>query len=84
MPQVSLPSLPEIVKEFKGSIALEIRASDEDVQRYLDGNMSDLRPFISGNFVLQEEIKAKIIRVAKGMYVLSHAIKMDLTIDAHA
>jgi Cdc6-like AAA superfamily ATPase len=62
--------IPEIMKEFEGSISLEIRASDEDVQRYLDGKMSQLRPFVSRNFTLQEEIRSEIIEAVDGMYVL--------------
>lgn len=63
--------IPEITKQFEGSIFLEILASDEDVERYLDGKMPQLRPFISRNLALQEEIKTKIINAVDGMYVLS-------------
>jgi len=61
--------IPEIMTEFEGSVLLEIRASDDDVRRYLDGKMSQLRPFVSRNFALQEEIKTEIIKAIDGMYV---------------
>jgi Cdc6-like AAA superfamily ATPase len=61
--------IPEIAKEFEGNISLEIRASDDDVQRYLDAKMSQLRPFASRNSTLQEEIKSEIVKAVDGMYV---------------
>jgi len=65
--------IPEIIKEFEGSISLEIRARDEDVERYLNGHMSQLLSFVSRNLDLQKEIKTKIISAIDGMYVLSYA-----------
>lgn len=65
--------IPEITKKFEGSIFLEIRASDEDVRRYLDGKIPQLRPFVSRNLALQEEIKTEIIKAVDGMYVLPNA-----------
>jgi hypothetical protein len=41
--------IPEIVEEFKGSMSLEIYATDEDVQKYLEGHMSQLPSFVSQN-----------------------------------
>jgi Cdc6-like AAA superfamily ATPase len=61
--------IPEIAKEFEGNISLEIRASDDDVQRYLDAKMSQLLPFASRNSTLQEEIKSEIVKAVDGMYV---------------
>jgi Cdc6-like AAA superfamily ATPase len=59
--------IPEIEKEFDESILLEIRASDDDVRIYLDGKISRLRPFVSRNSDLQEEIKTNIIKAVDGM-----------------
>ena len=39
--------IPEITERFQGSISLEIRASEEDVRRYLDGHMFRLPGFVS-------------------------------------
>jgi Cdc6-like AAA superfamily ATPase len=64
--------IPEITKDFEGrTTSIEIRASDDDVRRYLDGKISQLRPFVSRNFALQEEIKTEIIKAIDGMYVPS-------------
>jgi Cdc6-like AAA superfamily ATPase len=59
----------EIVKEFEGSISLEIRARDEDVQRYLDAHMSELPLCVSRNRALQDIIQVEIIKAVDGMYV---------------
>jgi Cdc6-like AAA superfamily ATPase len=63
--------IPEITGKFQGSISLEIRASIEDVRRYLDGCMSQLPEFVRYNHDLQEEIKAGIVKAVDGMYVAS-------------
>ena len=59
--------IPDITEEFKGSPWLEIRASGEDVRKYMDGHMSELRPFVSRRPDLQEEIKTAIIKAVGGM-----------------
>ena len=64
--------IPEITNEFKGATSLEIRASSDDVQRYLDGHMSQLPTCVSHNYALQEEIKVEIIKAVDGMYVSSY------------
>lgn len=69
--------IPEITKEFEGSVLLEIRASSKDVQRYLEGHMSQLPSFVLRSLVLQEEIKTEIIKAVDGMYVPYHAIVAD-------
>lgn len=63
--------IPEIVNEFEESMIVEIRASEEDVQRYLEGHMSYLSACVSRNSALQMEIKDNIIRAVDGMYVFS-------------
>ena len=62
--------IPEIMKEFEGSISLEIRASKEDMQRYLEGRILELPSFVSRRVDLQEEIKTQILKAVNGMYVL--------------
>lgn len=59
--------IPEVTEKFEGSISLEIRASEEDVRRYLDGHIFRLPAFVSRSPDLQEEIKAKIVLLVKGM-----------------
>jgi len=71
------PFIPEIEKEFEGCLSLEIRASDEDVKKYIDGHISQLPSFISRNLDLQREIETEVTRAADGMYVYPHAIRVD-------
>jgi Cdc6-like AAA superfamily ATPase len=61
--------IPEIIENFKGSMSLKIRASEEDVRRYLDSHISNLPLFVSRSPDLQEEIKAEIVKAVDGMYV---------------
>ena len=61
--------LPEITERFEGSMSLEIRASEHDVRRYVDGHMSRLPSFVGRRLDLQEEIKAEIVKAVDGMYV---------------
>lgn len=62
--------ITDIIDQFKGkSESLEIRASDQDVERYLGKNMDRLRPFVQQNQELQREIKTGIAKAAGGMYV---------------
>lgn len=55
--------------KFKGSVSIEIRASSDDVRRYLDNHLSQLPGFVSDNLELQEEIKTEIVKAVDGMYV---------------
>ncbi|KFZ00163.1 hypothetical protein V500_01159 [Pseudogymnoascus sp. VKM F-4518 (FW-2643)] len=63
--------IPEIEVQFKNSMRLEIRASDHDVQRYLDGHMSELSTCVLRNSELQGEIKTAIIKAVNGMFLLA-------------
>ena len=62
--------IPEITTKFQGNISFEIRASKEDIGRYLDAHMRHLTPFDDWNQKLQDEIKIKISDAVDGMYVL--------------
>ena len=61
--------IPEITERFQGSASLEIRATEHDVRRYVDGHMSDLPSFIRRRLDLQEEVKTGIVKAVDGMYV---------------
>jgi NACHT domain len=61
--------IPEVTEKFEGSISLEIRASEQDVRRFLDGHMSRLPGFVGRNSELQEEIKTGIVLLVQGMCV---------------
>ncbi|KAJ5177143.1 uncharacterized protein N7482_003020 [Penicillium canariense] len=63
--------IPEIIDQFKDSISLEIRATDEDVRIYLESHMGQLRPYVLENCQLQEEIKTSISDAVDGMFLLA-------------
>ncbi|OBT47113.1 hypothetical protein VE00_03058 [Pseudogymnoascus sp. WSF 3629] len=63
--------IPGIVEKFKESINLEIRASDQDVQRYLNGHISQLPGCVARSLELQEEVKAGILKAVDGMFLLA-------------
>jgi hypothetical protein len=59
--------ISEVSSKFEGCIKQEIRATNEDVRRYLDGHMLPRREFLKENLELQDEIKTKIVDATKGM-----------------
>ncbi|OCK88365.1 uncharacterized protein K441DRAFT_700542 [Cenococcum geophilum 1.58] len=63
--------IPEIAREFKKDLLLEIHARDEDVRRYLGGHMFQLPSFVLNNLDLQEEIKTSIVKAVDGMFLLA-------------
>ena len=64
--------IPDIIKEFEArSTQKEIRASSDDLEKYLDGNIPKLPSFVSRNVDLQKEIKSAIITAVDGMCVFS-------------
>ena len=62
--------MPDIMSRFQKSIILEIRASEDDVRRYLDSHILHLTSFNQCNLDLQEEVKTEIIKAVDGMYVI--------------
>lgn len=62
--------LPDIKEEFERrgeTISLEIRASDDDVRKYLDAHISRLPLFVRERPDLIGEVKTVIIKGAQGM-----------------
>jgi hypothetical protein len=59
--------IPEIVTEFDGSMRLDIRARDNDLQSYLDAHILALPSFVRRSMDMQDEIKSEIIKAADGM-----------------
>jgi hypothetical protein len=57
-------------RSLRGKSKLEIRASEEDVRRYLDGHLFRLPGFVARSLELQEEIKTDIVKAVDGMYVI--------------
>ena len=59
--------IPEITEKFNGSTLLEIRARGEDVQKYLDGRISQSESkFLKS---CHKEINTEITKAVDGMYV---------------
>ena len=56
-----------IAKLFKGALSLQIRASDKDVESYLNGQMSLWRSDILDD-ALRGTIRREVIRAVDGMY----------------
>lgn len=63
--------IPDVEDRFtrRSAIVLEIQATPDDVQRYVDSNMHKLPSFVSHNPDLQDEIKSEIVKAVRGMYV---------------
>jgi Cdc6-like AAA superfamily ATPase len=64
--------IPDIIDRFKGDLILEIRANEQDVQRYLKEHITELPRFVQRDSVLQQEICSKIVKAVDGMYVASY------------
>ncbi|RTE69030.1 hypothetical protein BHE90_016591 [Fusarium euwallaceae] len=65
--------IPEIIDCFKASLLtkIEIRASPDDVARYLEGHIGQLPSFVQQDRQLQEEITACISDAVDGMFLLA-------------
>ncbi|KAF7960203.1 hypothetical protein EAE96_001801 [Botrytis aclada] len=63
--------IPDIEEKFNGSMRLEIRASDKDVEKYLDGHISQLPGYVCKSKDLQNEVKTAIIKAVDGMFLLA-------------
>ncbi|SPJ73909.1 related to ankyrin [Fusarium torulosum] len=78
--------LPEITERFDRALSLDIHATEDDVRKYLEGHMGELRSFVQENQQLQEEIKAGISEAIDGMFLLARiyleSLDDKLTINA--
>ncbi|KAF2686652.1 hypothetical protein K458DRAFT_297429 [Lentithecium fluviatile CBS 122367] len=63
--------LPDIVDEFKDSRRLEVRASDEDVRRFVAGQVHRLPNCIQRKHELQMLVQDKIAESVNGMFLLA-------------
>ena len=59
--------IPDIVDEFKTALRLEVRASDEDVKRFIAGQVHRLPRCIQRDAALQKMVQDKIIEAVSGM-----------------
>ncbi|KAF5227359.1 hypothetical protein FAUST_11836 [Fusarium austroamericanum] len=63
--------IPEIMDSFETSLSIEIRASPDDVARYLEGHIEQLPSFVQHDRQLQEEITTGISEAVDGMFLLA-------------
>ena len=61
--------IPEIIRAFDESTFLENRASQDDIERYIEGHIGQLSAFAEWSRRLQNEIKTGISEAADGVYV---------------
>lgn len=63
--------IPHIVNYFGSSVSLEIRARQDDITRYINGQMDQLPNHIQANAELQEEIRTEVVDAVDGMFLLA-------------
>ena len=60
--------IPNLTLEFPEPLCLEIRASPEDVRRYVYGHMTQLPNCVKTSMGLQESIASSVVAAVDGMY----------------
>ena len=60
--------ITNLTLEFREPLCLEIRASPEDVRKYVYGHMTQLTNCVRTNVGLQESIASSIVAAVDGMY----------------
>ncbi|KAI8633129.1 hypothetical protein F5Y19DRAFT_290242 [Xylariaceae sp. FL1651] len=63
--------IPEIMVRFQGSLSVEIRATKDDIRRYLYGHIKQLPSFVTNQRDLQDEIVEGITKAVDGMFLLA-------------
>jgi hypothetical protein len=61
--------IPEITQKFQLNLILEVRAREEDVRRFLAGQMPRLPNCIQRDEKLKQAVQNKIVEAVDGMYV---------------
>ena len=64
---VTSRSLPDIIDGFQSALRLEVRASDEDVKRFVAGQVYRFPNCIRRSTTLQETVQNKIMEAVDGM-----------------
>lgn len=64
--------IPDIEQEFRSALKLEVRASDEDVWRYVAGQIPRLPKCIQRDDEMKSLVQGKIVKAVDGMYMLSY------------
>lgn len=67
--------IPNITDNFTEDTRLEIRATKEDLRRYLEGQSSLLPSCVRRNPQLEEEVMVAILQAVEGMYVVTHMFR---------
>ncbi|KAK3307756.1 uncharacterized protein B0T15DRAFT_409748, partial [Chaetomium strumarium] len=70
--------IPAVSGEFKGYDSIMIRANPEDLHRYVQGRIFDLRPFVWRDADLQETIKTETVKIAGGIFLVAQMIMDSL------
>jgi len=73
--------IPEITQRFESNSVLEVRASEEDVRRFVAGQVLRLPKCIQRDEELKQAVQNKIVEAVDGMYVLS--TRFLCTNDSH-
>ena len=59
--------IPDIKNNFRNALELEVRASNEDVERFVADQIYKLPRCIQRSTSMQEMVQAKIVEAVKGM-----------------
>jgi hypothetical protein len=62
--------IPEVVDWFNEALKLEVQASEDDVKRFVAGQICRLPKCIQRDPALQEMVQKKIVEAVDGMYAL--------------
>lgn len=63
--------IPDIVNKFSKALTLEVRASKEDVRRYVSGQIPQLPKRIQRDATLQKMVQDKVVEAVDSMFLLA-------------
>ncbi|KAF1817634.1 hypothetical protein P152DRAFT_510823 [Eremomyces bilateralis CBS 781.70] len=72
--------IPEVTQRFRSSPTLEVRASDSDVRRFIEGRIPRLPKCIRRDEELQHLVQDKIAEAVDGMFLLAR-LHVDSLLD---
>lgn len=61
--------IPSLASEIRQPLCLDVRASSEDIKRYVEGHILDLRNCVRKDHDLQQTVVGAIVDAVDGMYV---------------
>ncbi|KAK2788602.1 hypothetical protein FQN53_003454 [Emmonsiellopsis sp. PD_33] len=64
--------VPEITTKFNNSPWLEIRANDDDVEKYVQDQIKQRLPYVAKDSELRTEVTNKITKAVDGMFLLAY------------